>query len=147
MKIQKYSLILAVLAIVFVLGFAADLSAQSKSENPVHQLRIYEIPKENRAVFHERFRDHAVRIMKKYGFNIVAIWESEKDEKLEFVYLLEWKDKQTMEESWKKFMADEEWKEIKKKSSEKHGKFVNEVNEKTLILTDYSPQKVFIKNR
>ena len=48
---------------------------------PVHQLRIYEIPKENKQVFLYRFRDHALRIMKKYGFTIVSIWESELNEK------------------------------------------------------------------
>lgn len=145
MKSQKVILILVVFVAGFIFSFAADSAAQTKSKNPVHQLRIYEIPRENREVFHERFKNHAARIMKKYGFKIIAIWESEKDGKVEFVYLLQWKDKQNMEESWKNFMADEEWKEIKKKSSEKHGTFVNEIQEKTLILTDYSPQKNLIK--
>ena len=146
MNQPKVTVMLALIAIGFIFSFANDLTAQTKSKNPIHQLRVYEIPRENRQVFNERFRDHAIRIMKKYGFKIVAIWESETEQKVEFVYLLEWKDKQTMEESWKKFLADEEWKEIKKKSSEKHGAFVNEVQEKTLILTDYSPQKHFVKN-
>jgi hypothetical protein len=43
---------------------------------PVHQLRIYEIFDHNKQAFHERFRDHAMRIMKKYDFNIVAMWEA-----------------------------------------------------------------------
>ncbi|MBS1792306.1 MAG: NIPSNAP family protein [Acidobacteria bacterium] len=142
MKLLKLRLVFS-LAAVSILFFAAGATAQSRSKNPIHQLRIYEIPRENREVFHERFKNHALRIMKKYGFRIVAIWESETDDKLEFVYLLEWKDKPTMEESWKKFLADEEWKEIKKKSSEKYGTFVNEIKERTLILTDYSPRKRF----
>jgi len=73
---------------------------------PIHQLRIYEIPKENRLAFHNRFRDHAIRIMKKYGFNIIAIWESEYKEKLEFVYLIEWENQDTMTTAWEKFRAD-----------------------------------------
>ena len=136
-KISSFLILVAGIVLLFAVGVTAQIS----SKTPIHQLRIYEIPKENREVFHERFRDHAVRIMKKYEFRIVAIWESENEQKVEFVYLLEWKDKQTMEESWKKFMADEEWKDIKKKSSEKHGTFVNQIQEKTLILKDYSPQK------
>ncbi len=146
MNLQKVNLILALIAVSFIFSSAVDLTAQTKSKNPLHQLRIYEIPKENRQVFNERFRDHAIRIMKKYGFRIAAIWESETGQKVEFVYLLEWKDKQTMEESWRKFLADEEWKEIKKKSSEKYGTFVNEIQEKTLVLTDFSPQRNLIKN-
>ncbi len=140
MKSQKLNVYAGLFALFFSLTCAIDSAAQTKPQNPVHQLRIYEVPRENREVFHERFKDHAVRIMKKYGFKIAAIWESENDEKVEFVYLLEWKDKQTMTESWKKFMADEEWADIKKKTSEKHGTFVNAIREKTLILTDYSPQ-------
>ena len=42
----------------------------------VHQLRIYEIFDHNKQAFHDRFRDHAMRIMKKYDFNIVAMWEA-----------------------------------------------------------------------
>ena len=145
MNQPKATVILALIAAGFIFSFAGNLTAQTKSKNPIHQLRMYEIPRENRQVFNERFRDHAIRIMKKYGFKIVAIWESETEQKVEFVYILEWKDKQTMEESWKKFMADEEWKEIKKRTSEKYGTFVNEIQERTLILTDYSPQKNLLK--
>lgn len=112
---------------------------------PIHQLRIYEIPKENRQVFHDRFKDHAYRIMKKYGFNIVSIWESEFGDQLEFIYLLEWKDENMMKTSWNKFMADEEWKAIKEKSSKRYGTFVENIENRTLTLTSYSPQNGFLK--
>jgi len=112
---------------------------------PVHQLRIYTVPRENREVFNTRFKDHAMRIMKKYDFNIVAIWESETDSKLEFVYLLEWKDKETMQDAWKKFMADQEWKDIKKETSARHGTYVENIEDRTIILTNFSPQKSFLK--
>ncbi|WP_228407948.1 hypothetical protein [Chryseobacterium sp. CBTAP 102] len=46
--------------------------------------------------------------MKKYGFTIVAIRESEFQEKTEFVCLLEWKDEHAMTISWEGFMADKE---------------------------------------
>jgi hypothetical protein len=42
----------------------------------IHQLRIYEIFDHNKQAFHDRFRDHAMRIMKKHDFNIVAMWEA-----------------------------------------------------------------------
>lgn len=145
MKSRKLNVFAGLIAALFITVSVANGNVKTVSENPVHQLRIYEIPKENREVFHERFKDHAMRIMKKYGFKIIAIWESETGEKVEFVYLLEWKDKQTMTESWKKFMADEEWAEIKKKTSKKHGTFVNGIQEKTLVLTGYSPQTNLLK--
>lgn len=42
----------------------------------IHQLRIYEIFERNKAAFHARFRDHCIRIMRRYGFEIVEMWES-----------------------------------------------------------------------
>ncbi|MFP8892871.1 MULTISPECIES: NIPSNAP family protein [Chryseobacterium] len=115
------------------------------SPPPVHQLRIYEIPKENKQVFLDRFRDHALRIMKKYGFTIVSIWESEFKDKTEFVYLLEWKDEATMKTAWEGFLADQEWKEIKARTASQYGNFVNEIEDRTLKLTGFSPKKKLLK--
>ena len=61
----------------------------------IHQLRIYEIFEHNKAAFHARFRDHAVRIMRTYGFHILAMWEARTDQRTEFVYLLVWPDEAT----------------------------------------------------
>jgi hypothetical protein len=107
----------------------------------VHQLRIYEIFDTNKQAFHDRFRDHAMRIMKKYDFNIVAMWESKTDARTEFVYLLEWPDEATMKDRWTEFMADQEWSDIKKETGAKHGKLVGEIQDRALNLTPYSPLK------
>ena len=110
--------------------------------DPIHQLRIYEIFDNNKQAFHDRFRDHAARIMKKYDFNIVAMWEAKNGERTEFVYLLEWPDEPTMKDRWAKFMADKEWADIKKETAAKHGKLVGEIQERTLNLTAYSPRRL-----
>lgn len=119
--------------------------SQKADPKPIHQLRIYTIPKANRDVFHERFKDHALRIMKKYGFPIVAIWESTSLDKVEFIYVLEWKDQQTMEEAWKGFMSDQEWKAIKKLTADLHGVYVDAIEDRTMLLTDYSPNRLLLK--
>ena len=108
---------------------------------PVHQLRVYEIFDTNKQAFHDRFRDHAMRIMKKYDFNIVAMWEAKNGARTEFVYLLEWPDEATMKDRWAKFMADQEWADIKKETAARHGKLVGEIQDRTSKLTAYSPQK------
>ncbi|MCS4302838.1 NIPSNAP family protein [Chryseobacterium sp. BIGb0232] len=141
---QLFTLFIFVLG-GFVFGQTYSSTDSPPSLLPVHQLRIYEIPKENRQVFLDRFRDHALRIMKKYGFNIVSIWESESEEKTEFVYLLEWKDENTMKIAWQGFMADKEWKEIKVQTAKLHGDFVNNIEDRTLKLTDFSPEKKLLK--
>jgi hypothetical protein len=107
---------------------------------PIHQLRIYEIFETNKQAFHDRFRDHAMRIMKKYDFDIVAMYETKSGGRTEFVYLLEWPDEATMKDRWAKFMADTEWAAIKKETAAKHGKLVGEIEDRTLRLTSYSPR-------
>src|SRR5262245_21731522 len=79
----------------------------------IYQLRIYEIFEHNKAAFHGRFRDHAARIMRKYGFNIVAVWGAQTDRRTEFAYLLVWPDEAAKSAAWAAFMADAEWTEIK----------------------------------
>lgn len=110
----------------------------------IHQLRMYEIFEHNKAAFHARFRDHAMRIMAKYDFKIVALWESKAQERTQFVYLLEWPDEATMRQRWAMFMADEEWSAIKKESARVHGSLVGAIEERELHLTDYSPNKTLL---
>lgn len=105
----------------------------------IHQLRIYEIFEHNKAAFHARFRDHAARLMKGYGFEIKAMWEARTDKRTEFVYILAWPDEATMKARWAAFMADEEWKRIKKETSAASGPMVGEIAERVLRLADYSP--------
>ena len=105
----------------------------------IHQLRIYEIFDENKALFHSRFRDHAARIMRRHGFNIIAMWETRTAERTEFVYLLKWSDEQTKASAWAAFMADEEWAQIKRDTRPAHGSLVGEIEDRMLVPTDYSP--------
>lgn len=105
----------------------------------IQQLRVYEIFEDNKKAFHDRFEEHAIRIMESYGFRFVAIWEARTKERTEFVYLLEWPDEETMASAWSEFMNDAEWKEIKKETGAEHGRLVGEIQEKVLRPTEYSP--------
>jgi hypothetical protein len=106
----------------------------------IHQLRVYEIFERNKPAFHARFRDHAMRIMRKYGFQFVATWEATTDRRTEFVYLLSWPDLATKEAAWRGFMADTEWKEIKRVTNAEHGDLVGEIEDRVLAQTAYSPR-------
>lgn len=106
----------------------------------IYQLRIYEIFETNKDAFHARFRDHAMRIMGQYGFDFVGLWESATPERTEFIYLLRWPDEATMRRQWEEFMADEEWTQIKRETSAKYGDLVGTIDQKVMILTDYSPE-------
>jgi heme-degrading monooxygenase HmoA len=106
----------------------------------IHQLRIYEIFERNKTAFHARFRDHAARIMRRYGFEIVAMWETRTSRRTEFVYLLAWPDEETKTAAWAKFMADEEWKGIKRTTGAVHGDLVGAIEDRVLFPAEYSPR-------
>src|SRR5262249_18479647 len=105
----------------------------------IHQLRIYEIFEQNKREFHNRFRDHASRIMKSYGFNIVGAWETRSGNRTEFVYLLSWPDEQAMKDAWEKFRTDEEWQRMKRLTNQQYGELVGEIEDRTLVSLVYGP--------
>jgi hypothetical protein len=52
-----------------------------------------------------------------------------------------------MKDRWAKFMADQEWSDIKKQTAAKHGQLVGEIQDRTLRLTPYSPRKELLGSR
>ena len=87
---RKYGILLVSIVILMV-GLIVpqrSLASAGDQQNVIHQLRIYEIFDNIKKAFHDRFRDHAMRIMAKYDFKIVATWESKKDNRTEFIYCL-----------------------------------------------------------
>ncbi len=113
-------------------------------QGPIHQLRVYEMVERNEDAFNRRFRDHALRIMRRHGFEVVAIWESRPASgPVEFVYLLQWPDRAAKEKAWAAFMADQEWKAIKRESVRTlDGPIMGDIlDDKTLEPTDYSPRR------
>jgi hypothetical protein len=142
---QKYRTLIASIVILTVSVIVGSLASAGESQNVIYQLRIYEIFDSNKKAFHDRFRDHAMRIMVKYDFKIVATWESKKENRTEFVYLLEWPDSKTMADRWQKFLGDREWINIKKETGEMYGRLVDEIQDRTLYLTDYSPRTLLAK--
>ena len=110
----------------------------SGGQGLINQLRIYEIFEETKAAFHARFRDHAQRIMATHGFSILAMWETRRNDRTEFVYLLAWSDDAAKDAAWAAFMADEEWQEIKRETAATHGDLVGEIEDRVLQATDYS---------
>ncbi|MBM0108116.1 NIPSNAP family protein [Steroidobacter sp. S1-65] len=142
---RRAGLFRAILSMLAALLFAAVPPTASAAQPPevIHQLRVYEIFENNKQAFHERFRHHAMRIMAKYDFKIVAMWETQLHGRTEFVYLLQWPDQITLQDRWAKFMADKEWAEIKKRTGAQHGKLVGDIEDRIMTVTDYSPSKVF----
>lgn len=135
-RLRRSGLVAAALA-----AFAAFQGPTSATERAsmIEQLRIYEIFENNKSAFHARFRDHAARIMKTYGFDIAAMWEAKGKDRTEFVYVLRWSDEATMRASWARFMQDAEWAKIKERTAAEHGRLVGAIEERVLRRTSYSP--------
>jgi hypothetical protein len=145
---RKYGILIGSI-VILTIGLIVpqrSLASAGDQQNVIHQLRIYEIFDNNKKAFHDRFRDHAMRIMAKYDFKIVATWESKKNTiGPSSIYLLEWPDKETMTDRWEKFLRDQEWIKIKKETGEINGPLVGEIQDRSLYLTDYSPRKALAK--
>ncbi len=77
--------------------------------------------------------------MRSYGFDIIFMWEARMEHRTEFVYLLAWPDEQTMRHAWEQFMADEEWKEIKRVTRAQYGELVGRIEDRVLIPTKSGP--------
>lgn len=126
------------LALLLCAGLPGVSVAQEAGSPPIHQLRIYEIFDDTKGAFHDRFRDHAARIMDRHGFRILAMWETRHADRTEFVYLLEWPDEAALKTQWAAFMADEEWSAIKARTRV-HGPMVGDIEDRTLVPVPYSP--------
>ncbi len=115
------------------------MKARATLSRVIYQLRMYEIFERNKAAFHARFRDHAMRIMRRYGFEIVDAWETGDAGELRFVYVLRWPSVQAKERGWAAFLADEEWQRIKRETAAANGTLVSDVVDRVLVRVPYSP--------
>ena len=150
MQVFTIALLCACLAVVGPAAAQAASDSKPQSEStapaettgPIHQLRVYEMVDRQKPAFHARFRDHALRIMRRHGFDVIATWETSSDGKAEFAYLLQWPDRAAMQRGWEAFLADEEWIRIKQESRRTlDGPIMGEIlQDKVLAPTTWSPR-------
>lgn len=131
------------LVLLWLVIVPATVAAQDRyictQRNELQQLRIYEINRDNRDAFHARFQDHALRMMKRHGFHIVDMWESDLGDRLQFIYVLSWPDTATMDSRWEEFLADQEWIDIKRRTASESGELVRQAGGQPLVRVSYSP--------
>ena len=125
---------------LFLAGLYFFGCVAAMGQSPVYQLRIYKLHAGNEQHFDERFSEQCMPIMRRYGFDIVFTSETGEPGHKEFVYLLRWKDRDTQNSAWKRFLADPEWIEIKKVTSAKWGDLVDEVQDRSLDMLPYTPK-------
>lgn len=106
----------------------------------IHQLRVYELFEHNKDAFHQRFRDHATRIMRRHGFKFIGMWDATTNRRREFVCLIEWPDEATKDAAWEAFRSDPEWIAIREKTRAAHGPLFGDIDDRILRLSEYSPK-------
>ena len=107
----------------------------------IYELRIYKCFGGQLPKLHARFQDHTLRLFEKHGIKNVGYWTNVVGpSQNELVYLLAYPDLGARMKSWEAFMANPEW--IKAKAdSEKDGLIVENVENRILAPTPYSPFK------
>ena len=105
----------------------------------IYELRTYELFNHTRKPFHDRFREHVLRLFKQYNIELVGAWETEIGELQNFVYILKWKDFADRQEKWDTFNNDKEWAKIKAQTQKDFGQIVWKNHSSLLKPVDYSP--------
>jgi NIPSNAP len=131
--------LLTAFSLLIGIALSAQPQQTAPQAKPVYELRIYKLNPANKQHFHDRFRDQCMPIMKRYGFDIVFTSETTSLGGPEFVYLLRWPSDEVRTKAWKAFLADPDWVAIKKTTTAKYGDLVEDVQDRQLQLTPYTP--------
>jgi hypothetical protein len=136
--LRRLSLLTA-FSLLIGIALSAQPQQTAPQAKPVYELRIYKLNPANKQHFHDRFRDRCMPIMKRFGFDIVFTSETTSTGGPEFVYLLRWPSDEVRTKAWKAFLADPDWVAIKKTTTAKYGDLVEDVQDRQLQLTPYTP--------
>ncbi len=104
----------------------------------IYELRTYMIPPGRMVDILDRFRSRTLEIFARHSFDVVGFWTVDDDSERELVYLLRWPSVEASTKAWAAFRADEQWIETRR-ITEANGAIVDEVIEKTMLPTDFSP--------
>lgn len=111
---------------------AADAAA-------TYELRVYYTHPGKMPDLLKRFREHTCALFEKHGMVNIGYWlpvDAKDQDKL--YYILEHKSRDAAKASWKAFVDDPEWHQVRD-ASEAAGKIVSKVDSVYLTTTDYSP--------
>ncbi len=129
----------SLLSLFLLASSVGSLRAESRAvESRYFELRTYYTHEGKLDELHARFRDHTCRLFAKHGMENLGYW-TPKDQPDTLIYLLGFADKESCEQSWKDFIADEEWKKVYAASTQ-NGKLVAKIENVFLEMTDYSKQ-------
>lgn len=127
-------LMVAVMLMGSVTVWAAD-----NQESRVYELRTYYAPAGRLDDLQARFRNHTLKLFEAHGITNIGYWVPLENPDNKLIYLVSFPSREAQEQSWKDFLADPKWKEVKALTEAK-GSIVSKIESVTLVATDYSPE-------
>ena len=120
-------------------------------DHDVYEMRVYYTYDGKFDDIISRFENHTTKLFDKHGFNNVGYWITLKKDSLSFadkfifqnngkealVYIVSFKDMDTRDESWDRFINDPEWISVFEESR-KNGPIVREIEQVFLSPTIFS---------
>jgi hypothetical protein len=126
------------IAISMVVGLSVTPNTAS---GQLYELRTYTTHEGKLDALNARFRDHTVALFEKHGMKSLGYWvpTDGPTSANTLIYVIEHKDADAAKASWKSFVSDPEWNEVRKKS-ESDGPILAKPPEAIyMTATDYSP--------
>lgn len=133
----------SMLAVLAALASGCAAGAPAAGKGPAaprfYEMRVYTANPGKMEALHQRFRDHANRLLAKHGMEVVGHWTVESGEGAgtTMVFILAYPSKEAREKAWEAFKADPEWQKAKA-DSERDGALVGKVVQTFMVPTDYS---------
>lgn len=105
----------------------------------IYEFRTYEVAPGRMGDLLDRFRNYTLKLFEKHDMKVIAFFNPVIGESSNHLnYILAFDNLNHRENSWKNFMADEEWKNVYKNSNT-NGQIVIKVENKIFEPTDFSP--------
>ena len=110
----------------------------AQTDSRCFELRTYYAMPGKLEALEARFRDHTCKLFEKHGLVNVGYWVPQENPDNKLIYIIASPNREAHDKSWKAFIADPEWKQVRE-ASEGNGKLVGKVDSIFLKATDYSP--------
>ena len=123
------------LSLIVLLTMAAFLVPNSFAE--IYELRTYTSHEGKLESVLNRFENHTMSLFEKHGIRNVGYWVSE-DQDNTLIYIVAHESQDSAKQSWKSFVSDPEWKEVRT-ASLVEGPIVDKIESLYMNKTPFSP--------
>ena len=103
-----------------------------------YEYRVYDVAPGKMPAVHKRFADPGVRLLEKYGFTLVGVWQTSVGDLNQLHEIFEWPDLDARARAGAAFGLDEEWRRVSAEA-EQDGPLLLRMRNQIWKKTEYSP--------